>query len=1060
MGTHSLGSELDLERQEEFWDEDDDEEDMESIAEEEEETCEVERRNGKDPQTCAGSKKRVSIEADSSTEGHDRRRRGSTGIENWQRLKQTQEEMKRERRSSQEQIEAELNEGVTPTCDTEMALQILQYEGRDPKSMKILRKVLESPLATEEWLSEFISKEGLGLLLQGLQARRGSQGAFLFTLVLEETTRCLRAVVSKRQGLNHVIEKADQYVPLFAKAIAIPTPRVQKLLFELSSALVIHSSEGRAMVLRMFEENQKSSKEPHRFKILVSHIEDVMESIKSEHDEETQKAIAHVRERFNGKDTQDSKTKNLELAATTMTLINAIISSNENVHERHAFRMEFQGIGLESTLVSTLTSSVSDELLQYQLKLFDEQQNQDAKILEDQGFPVHLDTSELWKGIYAEVKASPKIFHLHWLLFKLKKELADEPKNEFSETLQKLVNEIDKVEEEMSDYSSAASEMQEHLSDAFIERRGSIWERHESEDEQYSEIVDAPSKVQLKEKSRMSTEHQTALGESPPQPEEVAQAHAFPPTAPPTIAGIPPPPPPPMPGAPSPPSMPGAPPPPPMPGAPPPPPMPGAPPPPPMPGAPPPPPMPGAPPPPPMPGAPSPYLGSGLRPMPKPVLPASVNQFITPQAPLPLNPSKKMKVLNWKKIDRLSANSLWKSQEEPPIGLDYKEAKELESLFAKTTPIATPNRTPSSPEKKPAFFPTTLLDSRRHLAVSIFIRHFRLCGWDRIIEEIRQGETNVLSAENLVKLEAVLPTPDEVKILKNFTGNRSSLGEAERFLLALTDIPSFPLRIQALLKGSYAGSAMGFDLSSLTRLNEVKATEEPKVTFLHHLVQKASLRKPELLYFPNDLECLSAATKISLEGLETDIVNLSKGVRGLEKKLANAPQEVQTQFKDWVKEATQKIEDLEYLQGHMQTKCNDLAQYFSEDEKSFDVIAAFGTLLHFTNLVKAAKKENDAIQRKLKAATTAAAAAEKRGKEEAPKDEQAKNRVRKFGRPLHPSSKGLDSTDHNGAAGDDKNEALLTELLIQKSYMGKFRRTSRSEIPIPEVLKKYSREER
>jgi len=54
---------------------------------------------------------------------------------------------------------------------------------------------------------------------------------------------------------------------------------------------------------------------------------------------------------------------------------------------------------------------------------------------------------------------------------------------------------------------------------------------------------------------------------------------------------------------------------------------------------------------------------------------------------------------------------------------------------------------------------------------------------------IKDGEHEEIGAEKLRGLLKILPEFDELEMLKNFDGDKSRLGNAEKFLLQLLQVP-------------------------------------------------------------------------------------------------------------------------------------------------------------------------------------------------------------------------------------------------------------------------------
>lgn len=235
---------------------------------------------------------------------------------------------------------------------------------------------------------------------------------------------------------------------------------------------------------------------------------------------------------------------------------------------------------------------------------------------------------------------------------------------------------------------------------------------------------------------------------------------------------------------------------------------------------PPPPPINGAAPPPP----PPPMINGGALPPPPP--PPSMQMASRPRTPDPLAaeavataillpqqdtpaPKAKMKTINWGKIPHnkvLGKQNIWSivasnHQDSPMQDIDWNE---MEGLFCLQTASAQ-----GSPKlgrdgsqaaagsngcdtldrkSKKENTEITLLDGKRSLNVNIFLKQFRTSN-DDIIQLIRQGAHEEIGAERLRGLLKIMPEVDELDMLKGFNGDKARLGNAEKFLLQLLEVP-------------------------------------------------------------------------------------------------------------------------------------------------------------------------------------------------------------------------------------------------------------------------------
>ncbi|EAY00006.1 Formin Homology 2 Domain containing protein [Trichomonas vaginalis G3] len=418
----------------------------------------------------------------------------------------------------------------------------------------------------------------------------------------------------------------------------------------------------------------------------------------------------------------------------------------------------------------------------------------------------------------------------------------------------------------------------------------------------------------------------------PPPPPPPPGAPGLVPSPPPGAAGlVPPPPPPPPPGAslvpPPPPPPPGAaglvpPPPPPPPGAggiPPPPPPPGAgipPPPPGVPGIPPPPGAPGLPPPPPgVPGIPPPPGAPGLPP-PPPGMRRNAAQNLRRHNTAP---PTKMKGFFWQKINDVQAKgTVWDTMDD--LKLDFSK---LEKAFAAKPP---PEKKAKAP-KKEAPKQVELLDSNRTRSVNIALSRFKISYAD-ISTAIRQLRFDgVFTEDQFSSLYANRPKPEEITTVTQYTGDKTMLGSCEKFFLALSTISNIEehlnfmstshsfketinqvevpldtltntfkgLKNSKSLKdvlavvlafgnymngGTNRGGAMGFKIKILGGLAELKGSSG--ITMMHVIVYQVLDSPPEknLIGFLEDLQSVSAASKMDIEAVKATFEGLKTQMRG------------------------------------------------------------------------------------------------------------------------------------------------------------------------------------
>ncbi|XP_002873323.2 formin-like protein 20 isoform X1 [Arabidopsis lyrata subsp. lyrata] len=518
----------------------------------------------------------------------------------------------------------------------------------------------------------------------------------------------------------------------------------------------------------------------------------------------------------------------------------------------------------------------------------------------------------------------------------------------------------------------------------------------------------------------------------PPPPPPFRASGPPPPPPPPFRSGGPPPPPPPM-GAPPPP-------PPPMYGTPPPPPPPmrgGAPPPPPPPmhgGAPPPPPPPGsrgpgAPPPPPPPGgrAPGPPPPPGPRPPgggpPPPPMLGARGAAVDPRGagrgrglPRPglgsaAQKKSSLKPLHWVKVTRALQGSLWdelqrhgESQTAPEF-----DVSEIETLFSAT--VQKPADKSGSRRKSVGAKPekVQLIDLRRANNTEIMLTKVKMPLPDMMAAVLAMDES-VLDVDQIENLIKFCPTKEEMELLKNYTGDKATLGKCEQYFLEVMKVPRveaklrvFSFKIQfgtqitefkkslnavnsaceevrnsqklkeimkkilylgnTLNQGTARGAAVGFKLDSLLKLSDTRAANS-KMTLMHYLCKVLASKASVLLDFPKDLESLESASKIQLKSLAEEMQAIIKGLEKLNQELTASESDgpVSEVFRktlgDFISIAETEVATVSSLYSVVGRNADALAHYFGEDPNRCPFEQVTATLLNFIRLFKKAHEEN------------------------------------------------------------------------------------------------------
>ncbi|GCB65699.1 hypothetical protein scyTo_0004841, partial [Scyliorhinus torazame] len=269
-----------------------------------------------------------------------------------------------------------------------------------------------------------------------------------------------------------------------------------------------------------------------------------------------------------------------------------------------------------------------------------------------------------------------------------------------------------------------------------------------------------------------------------------------------------------------------------------------------------------------------------------------------------------------------------------------------------------------------------LLDSRRSMNVGISLKQFKRSVWE-IVEDIKQGTAEGYGAEELNKLLKLLPEAEEVKRLRKFEGDQRKLSEADLFMLLLVRVPSYRLHLEAMIlkdefepqitslltsictlikaanelrncdelhtilrlvlkagnhmnAGGYSGNASGFRIASLLKLADIKANK-PGMNLMHFVAMAAEKKNKKLLSFPDKLEHIGAAARLSEDGMNEELNKLTERLASLQTNLNEDP-ELEARMVPFLQTAKEKLKETWKTMELFQRIRLSLVEYFCEDE--------------------------------------------------------------------------------------------------------------------------------
>nr|XP_057923886.1 FH2 domain-containing protein 1-like [Doryrhamphus excisus]XP_057923887.1 FH2 domain-containing protein 1-like [Doryrhamphus excisus] len=380
-----------------------------------------------------------------------------------------------------------------------------------------------------------------------------------------------------------------------------------------------------------------------------------------------------------------------------------------------------------------------------------------------------------------------------------------------------------------------------------------------------------------------------------------------------------------------------------------------------------------------------------------------------------LRSKKRVRSFFWKTIpveQVRGRTNLWTQER---VQQQYQiDAHTVEELFGQSNTKTAPTRgawvRSSFREPKDE---VSILDNKRGMNIGIFLKQFKRSN-QAIIDDIRHGNSEPYGVEPLRELLKLLPETDEVRKMKAYSGDVSKLSLADAFMYLLIQLPSYTARIESMLlkeefpsaceamrgnisalrsatkevlgcqelhavlhlvlqagnilnAGGYGGNAAGFKLSSLLSLADTKANK-PGMNLLHFVALEAQKKDEKLLEFPLKLLHVQAASRISVETLDSELQWLTSRTRSVEESV-QMDTELLQQLDSFLQRATASLCSLRSGQQLLKKQANELIDFFCEDSEMFRLDDCFGVLhgfcCKFTNAVKDNKEREakEAVRR-------------------------------------------------------------------------------------------------
>ncbi|KAK3594658.1 hypothetical protein CHS0354_003581 [Potamilus streckersoni] len=872
-------------------------------------------------------------------------------------------------------------------CSAEYFVQILNSPSA--KIFSALRTKLRKN--NQEWNQEFLELHGLDCLFNYVDVvgqRKVTQ--LSDALLLLECVECIKALMNSKIGMQYLVQHSN-YVSKLTKALDTNNVMVKKQVFELLSALCVYSPDGYRLTLSALDSYKVAKKHRYRYSVIVHELRTA--EIKPYKTTllafincilvatEDRKERVRLRNQFIGLNILDIL-EELRNEDDEDLLIQCNVFDDEKLADEEALTLlNPTGVDINNhqeifsaiyqRVYNTPHSDVFLTILQTLLHIGDESGECDirwdcAETAIRQALLMPLPKGSDSSNVFSSSK--PYCDHCGFFQKRFK--------DETIQTDTSTVTESICTSQDIRSLSDAEKKtVMQELSNALL-RSGA----NQGNQNQITPMPPPPPPPPPFPGQSGVTPAFSFPGQiAPPPPPLPGQGLVPPPPPPPPLSGLvgaAPPPPPPLPGKVGPPPPP------------------------------PPPPQPGqfGPRPPPIPPAPG-----NVPPPPPPLISKESNSNVNSQPPVKgiTTPTPKhiMKSFNWTKVPPHTISvqeNVWKEvlsmDDQIPVHYDT-----LEQLFCQQN-MENDN---GDEKKNNSKLPTVvlLLDNKRSMSVNIFLKQFKQ-GNKEIVEMIQEGDINKIGAERLRGLQKILPKPDEITRIKEFDGDKDNLGAAEKFYMLLSDLPGYKTRIDGLVlkidfqinmekllsaiqtyihsctallenealkvflrfilhtgnfinSGRFSGNAVGFRISSLTKLMDTRANK-PRVTLLHYLVNEAEKENKNAISFADELlPNMNTLSKMTLDNLGAELRELDVGVETLSKQLQNSPDDIKNMLETFVQTAQKELAEAKFNMGLIEKLTKRVAVHFCENEATFKIEEFVIIMNSFCEKVKQCQKENE-----------------------------------------------------------------------------------------------------
>ena len=311
-----------------------------------------------------------------------------------------------------------------------------------------------------------------------------------------------------------------------------------------------------------------------------------------------------------------------------------------------------------------------------------------------------------------------------------------------------------------------------------------------------------------------------------------------------------------------------------------------------------------------------------------PMFPIANNSLIDPTKDLPLPPkNKNIKKYQWSPIKANTyKGSFWNEMQEKQDKEKVKNIVDyelLEQMFCAAKQDRNKNKDNNSNQVKTGV--VKLLDDKKLMNIQISLSKVEFT--QEKIKDIltTYDQDNIFDIDTIETIISLYPTDEETNLLKNYTGDVSALSPPEQFCYMLISIDNC-IKILNFLKfqknlvndvrvilisirilsetlksinnsmkfkqvlftirqignylnhGTANGKALGFSITSLDKLDNIKSYNKDKSSLFDFVVMNIKKKEPELIAFYNEFNRLDEGCQIDKAELDKQIKTIESGI--------------------------------------------------------------------------------------------------------------------------------------------------------------------------------------